>query len=171
MVDFITFPDPRLREKAEPAVVDDALIAIGHQLLAAQQSARSYGLAASHIGINAPIIVLNVGVEGDRQDLVYFNPEVLAVADTTEMGVEASVSLPGVEVQVRRPIWVEIGFDDAQGKRQICKHAGFLARCALHEIDQMNGMFFLNHLSKLKREMAIKKYHKLNRAGLASTAG
>lgn len=165
MVDFVRYPHAALSFRAEPAPLDAELLAIGAKLLAAQIEAQAYGLAAAHIGINAPVIVLNRAVEPDaRDDALYFNPVVLAVAEHTQAGAEASVSLPGIDVQIVRPIWTEIAYDDVDGARQSVRLEGFAARCALHEIDQMNGMFFLDRLSRLKRDMALKKFYKVNRA-------
>ncbi|MEO5805728.1 peptide deformylase [Devosia sp.] len=167
MVDFVCYPDPGLALRAVARSVDPALLASGAQLLAAQLEARSYGLAAAHIGLNEPVIVLNLASAGAREDVLYYNPVVLDVADAVQMGREASVSLPGVEVQIARPIWAEIAFDDADGQRQIVRLDGFQARCALHEIDQMNGVFFLSLLSRLKRDAALRKFSKTGRSTLS----
>ena len=77
-----------------------------------------------------------------------------------QFGGEASVSLPGVEVDIERAAWADIAFDDAEGQRHEERVEGFVARCALHEIEQMNGRFFLMNLSRLKRDMLLKKLRK-----------
>lgn len=120
--------------------------------------ARAYGLAAAHIGEVAPVMVLNTTPdEPVATYVVYFNPRLTAVASDIESGKEASVSLPGVEVEITRPVWAAIEYEDAGGTAQSARFDGFVARCALHEIEQMNGRFFLANLSRLKRDMALKK--------------
>jgi peptide deformylase len=170
---FIQYPDPRLAVKAEPAKVDAKLKAIGERLVAANAEAVAYGLAAAHLGEVAPVVVLNTAAEGEeeRKDVLFYNPRVTSVADTTEMGPEASVCLPGAQIDLPRPVWAEIAYEDGEGKPQTIRLEGFQARVALHEIDQMNGIFFLNGLSKLKRDMMIKKSEKYRRRVAALPAG
>lgn len=140
--------------------VDDALRATGDRLLAAAQDAKAYGLAAAHIGEVAPVVVISPDVE-PRVYTVLFNPTVRAVATETARGEEGSVSLPGARVEVERPVWAEIGFTDRAGTPQTVRYEGFAARVALHEIEQMQGTFFLERVSRLKRDMALKKARKL----------
>ena len=136
------------------------LLATGARLLAAAEAAKAYGLAAAHIGEIAPVVVISEDVE-PRDYLLLYNPRVVAVSDTMEKGEEGSVSLPGARVQIERPAWAEIAFMDETGAPQSRRFEGFLARVALHEIDQMQGVFFLDCMSRLKREMALKKARKL----------
>ena len=89
-----------------------------------------------------------------------FNPRISAIAPETEPGEEGSVSLPGVRVEIHRPVWAEVGYMDADGDFQTARFERFAARVALHEIEQMNGVFFLHKLSRLKREMILKKAKK-----------
>jgi peptide deformylase len=140
--------------------VDDQLRAVGDRLFAAAQEAKAYGLAAAHIGEIAPVVVISPDVE-PRQYTLLFNPRIVAVAAETEWGEEGSVSLPGIRVQIERPIWAEISFMDRNGAAQSTQFQGFAARVALHEIEQMQGVFFLDRVSRLKREMALKKARKL----------
>lgn len=151
-----------LSRTAEPlGAVDDGLRAIGNRLLAAATDAKAYGLAAAHIGEAAPVVVLSGDTE-PRHYLLLFNPRVTAVAEETEPGEEGSVSLPGVRVAIERPVWAEVSYMDADGNMQTARFERFAARVALHEIEQMNGVFFLSKLSRLKREMALKKARKLS---------
>jgi peptide deformylase len=138
------------------------MIAVGQRLVAAAQGERAYGLAAAHIGEVAPVAVISAN--GDASDyLVLFNPRVGSFATETLKGEEASVSLPGVRVEIERPVWAEIDFMDATGAQKSTRFDGFAARVALHEIEQTQGIFFLDKLSRLKREMVLKKAKK--RAG------
>ncbi len=163
---FILYPDPRLGLAAAPRPVDDRLRAIGARLLTAIGEVEAFGLAAAHIGEVAPMIVVNVAPEGPRRrDQLFYNPCILATAAATASGPEASVSMPGIEVDIARPLWVEIAYDDAAGMPQTARFEGFVARCAIHEIEQMQGIFFIDRLSRLKRNMALKKYRKAQRTG------
>ena len=165
MTDFVIYPDIRLTQKALPRSVNADMIAIGEQLRAAAEAAQAYGLAAAHIGAVEPIVVISVANDTSTRDYrVMFNPEVLEVATETAFGPEGSVSMPGIEAPVERPAWAEIAYDDANGERHTERFEGFVARCALHEIEQVNGTFFLARLSRLKRDTAIRKFQKLNRA-------
>lgn len=134
------------------------------RLLEAAEAAQAYGLAAVHIGAVEPVVVISAAADPAKRDyLVLYNPEVLEVAEETSAGPEGSVSLPDVQVEITRPVWAEITFDDETGARQRRRLDGLPARIALHEIEQMNGLFFLSKLSRLKRDMVLKKWKK--RAG------
>ena len=139
--------------------MDDTLRSVGDRLLAAAKDAKAYGLAAAHIGEVEPVVVISGDPEG-RDYVLLFNPTVTAVASETEAGEEGSVSLPGVRVTIERPIWAAVSSMDAEGKPQTARFERFAARVALHEIEQMNGVFFLSMLSRLKREMVLKKARK-----------
>jgi peptide deformylase len=158
---IVGYPDPRLSRKAEPRPLDDGLRAIGNRLLEATRAANAFGLAAVHIGAVAPVVVISADTDPAKRDyLVMYNPEIVTIADTTATGPEGSVSMPGVEVEIVRPVWAEIAWDDASGARQQRRLEGLPARIAQHEIDQLNGVFFLDRLSRLKRDMALKKWKK-----------
>lgn len=157
----LLYPDDRLSQTAAPRPVDDSLRAIGAELLATAKAAPAYGLAAVHIGTVAPVVVISTTMDGGAPaHLLLYNPEVVATAPEMAAGPEGSVSLPGVQVEIERPVWAEIVFDDEAGVRQTRRLEGLPARIALHEIDQMNGVFFLSRLSRLKREMTLKKWKK-----------
>ncbi|KQN74067.1 hypothetical protein ASE94_03415 [Devosia sp. Leaf64] len=163
MSTFITYPDPRLSEAATPQPVDAALRAIGQRLLAAGTEAKAYGLAAAHIGEVAPIALVSISEPDKRDYRLLYNPTVVSSAQEQEIGTEGSVSLPGIEVDVLRARAVEITFDDENGIRHTLSLSGFAARVAQHEIDQVNGVFFLSRVSRLKRDAALKRFAKLGR--------
>ena len=158
---IVAWPDPRLTRKAEPRPVDDGLRAIGNRLLEAAKAANAYGLAAVHIGAVAPVVVISADPDPSKRDyLVLYNPEVVSTAGADIAGPEGSVSMPGVEVEIVRPYAAEIAWDDDSGARQQRLLDGLPARIAQHEIDQLNGVFFLDRLSRLKRDMVLKKWKK-----------
>jgi peptide deformylase len=140
------------------------LRAIGARLRAAVAAANAYGLAAVHIGAVAPVAVISTVPDPARRDyLVLYNPEVLWLGAQTVEGMEGSVSMPGFEVSVVRALGAGISFDDEDGVRQELELHGLPARIAQHEIEQVHGTFFLDRVSRLKRDMAIKRWKK--RAG------
>ena len=160
---FIFFPDERFQAAATPAPVGPALREIGTKLLDAAREAQAYGLAAVHIGYVAPVAVISIVPPPGRDYRVLFNPRVVETGGLSIPGREGSVSMPGIEVEITRPDFARIGFEDEAGAAVELELTGFPARVAQHEIDQVNGIFFLARLSRLKREAAIKRYAKLTR--------
>ena len=160
---FIHFPDSRFHTAAAERLVDEALRELGADLLRAAQAAQAYGLAAVHIGQVAPVAVISLGDAGHRDYQVLYNPRIVETFGDMVTGKEGSVSMPGIEVDVTRPDGARIAFDDEAGHPAALELAGFAARVAQHEIDQVNGVFFLERVSRLKRDAAIKRYAKLNR--------
>jgi peptide deformylase len=164
MADFVIYPDPVLAQVARPRPVDAAMVAVGRALQAAAESVQAYGLVAAHIGQAEPIVVVSMGEPGDARDyLVLFNPVVTAVAEETSLGPEGSVSMPGIEVPIARAQWCEIAHDAADGTQHNLRLEGFAARVAQHEIEQMNGVFFLSRVSRIKRDTALRKFGKSQR--------
>jgi peptide deformylase len=127
------------------------------RLLEAATEEGAYGLAAAHIGEVAPVVVISADARSHR---LLFNPRILGFAKDTEPGEEGSVSLPGVRVEIRRPVWIEVESMDQDGTLRSERFDGFLGRVAQHEIEQMQGIFFLDRLSRLKRDMVLKKLRK-----------
>lgn len=160
---FILYPDRMLNAAASVRPVDADLRDIGRRLLAAAEGARAYGLAAAHIGFVAPVALISIGDQSTRDYRVLYNPRVLSTDGPQEAGSEGSVSMPGIEVDVVRARSAVIAFDDATGQGQQLALSGFPARVAQHEIDQVNGVFFLMKISRLKREAAIRRFAKLAR--------
>ena len=165
MTDFVIYPHAALSQKAVARPVDAAMLAAGEQLLDAARGVQAYGLAAAHIGLAEPLVVISIsGDTAERSYRVLYNPQVVLAAAETSVGPEGSVSLPGIEVPVERATWVELGYDDADGARQTARFEGFAARVAQHEIDQMNGVFFLSRVSRIKRDTALRKFEKSRRS-------
>jgi peptide deformylase len=161
MPPFVIYPHPALTLVASPRPVDSDMLAAGAALLRAAQDVQAHGLAAAHLGLDEPLIVLNVATDRNQRDYrVLFNPRVSELADEVIQGPEGSVSMPGIEVPVERAIWAVVEYDTAEGIGQTSRFEGFTARVAQHEIDQMNGVFFLDRLSRVKRDMALRKFRK-----------
>jgi peptide deformylase len=162
---FIRYPDPRLNTAAIPRPVDAELIAIGATLLRAAEDVSAYGLAVAHIGLVAPVAVVSLADPATRDYRLLYNPRVLSTSGPDLSGKEGSVSMPGIEVDVIRPENARIAFDDEAGHPVELDLTGFAARVAQHEIDQVNGVFFLARVSRLKRDTAIKRFAKIGRKG------
>ena len=105
----------------------------------------------------APVVVISAD---GRDHRLLFNPRVTASATETASGDEGSVSLPGARADIVRPVWVEVRYQEADGGERTERFDGFLGRVVQHEIEQMNGIFFLDRLSRLKREMVLKRFRK-----------
>ena len=164
MVDFVTYPHPALSTNAKRRPLDDAMLVAGQKLLSAATEANAYGLAAAHIGLIEPVIVVSISSDPAERDYrVMYIPRASAVAADTEVGTEGSVSLPGIEVPVVRPVWAEIVYETAQDVTETLRLEGFAARVVLHEIDQMEGLFFLRRVSSVKRDTALRKFQKMTR--------
>lgn len=164
MADFVTYPHATLSRLVERRPLDAAMIEAGERLLAAAEAASAYGLAAAHIGLNEPVVVISISVDRAKRDYrILYNPEITQLSAETEMGMEGSVSLPGIEVPVSRALWAEVTYVDAAGTRHQERFEGFVARVAQHEIDQVNGMFFLRRVSSVKRDIALRKFQKIVR--------
>jgi peptide deformylase len=161
MARFLRYPDLRLGRAATPRPVDDAMRDVGEKLKAAAMEVQAYGLAAAHLGEVEPLIAISIAPDARSRDYhILFNPEIVFASEEAESGLEGSVSMPGVEVPIVRANSIELVYDDAKHVRQTLQLEGFAARVAQHEIDQMNGIFFLDRLSRLKRDMAIRRYNK-----------
>jgi peptide deformylase len=158
---FVIYPHAALCIKAAPRPVDAAMLAAGAALLAAAQEVQAYGLAAAHLGLDQPLVVISVSADTTRRDYrLLYNPEILRQSDETDIAPEGSVSMPGIEAPVKRSRRVDLTYDDANGQQHSDTVEHFVARVAQHEIDQMNGMFFLRRISLVKRDIAVRKYYK-----------
>jgi peptide deformylase len=165
VADFVTYPHVALTRKAETRPVDAAMLAAGETLMAAARSVEAYGLAAAHLGLDQPLVVISVaGAAAPREYRLLCNPEIVLASADTNVGPEGSVSLPGIEVPVARATWVEVAYDNADGGRETVRFEDFVARVAQHEIDQMNGVFFLSRVSRIKRDTALRKFEKSRRS-------
>src|ERR1043166_1782610 len=156
---IVRYPDPRLALPAQPVTVfDDALHDLAGDLLETMHAAPGIGITAPHIGISLRVVVLDLDpVEGPRH---YVNPEIDWASPEMITHPEGSVSMPGVRDDIRRHASVRISYHDLAGNQQTEQSEGLRAVCHQHEIDQLNGMFWIQRLSRLKRERLIKRFEK-----------
>jgi peptide deformylase len=159
---IIRYPDPRLALPAEPVTVfDGALRDLANDLLETMHAAPGIGITAPHIGIALRVVVLDLDpVDGAR---TYVNPEITWASPDMILHQEGSVSMPGVNDEITRHARVRINYQDIDGKLQTEESDGLRAVCHQHEIDQLNGMFWIKRLSRIKRERLIKRFEKISR--------
>ena len=162
---ILIHPDKRLRKTAEPVEVFDAqLREIAEKMFATMRSAKGIGLAATQVNIHRRLIVMEVP-QGDgktreergdedlpRQQFVLVNPEILERSKELSEFEEGCLSLPNQFAKVVRPARVKLRFYDLDGQKHELEAEGLLAVCIQHEIDHLNGILFIDHLSRLKRE-------------------
>jgi peptide deformylase len=158
---IVRYPDPRLAIPARPvAEFDDKLRELAKDLLDTMHAAPGIGITAPHIGVFLRVVVLHLGSsEGAR---TYVNPEIAWASSETILHQEGSVSMPGVNDEVRRHARVRISYHDVDGNMQTEESDGLRAICHQHEIDQLDGQFWINRLSRLKRERLIKRFEKVS---------
>lgn len=157
---IVRYPDPRLALHAAPVTVfDDALRILADDLRDTMHAAPGIGITAPHIGIPLRVVVLDLG-DGAK---TYVNPEMIWASPDMIMHQEGSVSMPGVNDDIQRHARVRIRYQDVDGHAQEEESDGLRAVCHQHEIDQLNGMFWIQRLSRIKRERIIKRFEKLSR--------
>jgi len=159
---ILKFPDPALRSPAEPVTAfGDDLRILAEDLLETMRAAPGIGITAPHVGVLKRLVVLEL----DRTQTArfYVNPEIeWSSTDTVRHG-EGSVSMPGVSDEIERAATVRVRYQDLSGRSQTEEATGLLSICLQHEIDQLDGIFWIYRLSKLKRDRLIKRYEKLQR--------
>ena len=155
-------PDPILRKKSEALEkVDTDTQKLMDDMLETMYAAPGIGLAAIQIGILKRLVVIDISKEEEkRQPLFLVNPEIIYRSKKTSVYEEGCLSLPGQFAEVERPSECTIKYIDYYGKEKELKADGLLATCIQHEIDHLNGILFIDYLSKLKKDIIIKKVSK-----------
>lgn len=156
---IVRFPDPRLQAIAAPVTTFDAeLHTLANDLLDTMRAAPGVGITAPHIGVAQRLVLLELE---PKQVRIYVNPQIVWTSQEKIRHTEGSVSMPGVTDEIERHAAIEIAYQDLHGRELTEKAEGFLAVCHQHEIDQLDGIFWIQRLSKLKRDRLIKRYDKL----------
>ena len=158
---IIIEPDPILRKKSDAIEkVDDELRKLMDEMLETMYEAPGIGLAAVQIGILKRLIVINISKEEKKNPIFLINPEIITKSKNKSVYEEGCLSLPGQFAEIERPAECLIKYLDYQGKQKELKATGLMATCVQHEIDHLNGVLFIDYLSKLKKDMIIKKLKK-----------
>ena len=126
-------------------------------LLATLYSEHGVGIAAPMIGESQPLVVIDLQENGIKSPLFMVNPEIISSSAETQTIEEASLSFLGISAPVTRPQTITVRYMDYEGKTQELTAEGFLATCIQHEVDYLNGLTFLDHLSPVKRDMLVRK--------------
>ena len=164
--EILVVPHPVLKQVSKSvAVVDDALRALMDDMLETMYEAPGIGLAAVQIGVPKRVIVMDLArQEEPPQPRYYVNPEILWASEETAPYEEGCLSVPEIYDEVERPARVKLRYTNYQGETIEEDCEGLFAVCIQHEMDHLDGVLFIDHLSRLKREQAIKKVKKLVKA-------
>ena len=160
--DILIIPDKRLRLKSEPVkAVDKTVRALIDDMFETMYAAPGIGLAAIQIGAARRVVTMDLAKKDEpKQPQVFINPEVTWVSDEKATYEEGCLSIPEYYEEVERPKSVRVKYLDLDLKPQEIEADGLLATCLQHEIDHTNGVLFIDHISKLKRNMVMKKFKK-----------
>ena len=152
-------PDPILRKKCEPLEqVDANTKKLMDDMLETMYAAPGIGLAAVQIGILKRLVVIDISKsEEKKKPLFLINPQIINQSKKTSVYEEGCLSLPGQFAEIERPAECSLKYIDYNGKEKELKAEGLLATCIQHEVDHLNGVLFIDYLSKLKKDMIIKK--------------
>ena len=155
-------PNEVLRQKSLPVEnVDEKIRELIDDMLETMYAAPGIGLAAIQVGVPKRVIVMDVSKkEGEKLPMHFVNPEIISKSKNNSIYEEGCLSLPGQFAEIERPAKCKIKFLDYNGNPQEIEAEGMLATCIQHEIDHLEGILFIDHLSKLKKTMIIKKLSK-----------
>jgi peptide deformylase len=169
--DIIILPDKRLRLKSDAvAKIDKAVRALVNDMFETMYEAPGIGLAAIQIGVPQRVVTMDLAKKDDpKAPLVFINPEVIWESDETAAAEEGCLSIPEYYEEVERPAAIRVKYLDLDGRPQEIEASGLLATCLQHEIDHTNGVLFIDHISKLKRDRVLKKFKKAAKRGEPAT--
>ncbi len=155
-------PDQILRKKSSPLEkVDNELRKLMDDMLETMYEAPGIGLAAVQVGILKRLVVIDISKENEKKNPLFLvNPKIFYKSKETSVHEEGCLSLPGHFAEVERPAECHLNYIDYYGKEKKLKASGLLSTCIQHEVDHLNGVLFIDYLSKLKRDMIIKKLKK-----------
>ncbi|MET0445772.1 MAG: peptide deformylase [Pseudorhodoplanes sp.] len=161
--DILVLPDKRLRLLSTPVEnVDAAVRKLADDMFETMYEAPGIGLAAIQIGEPLRMVTMDLAKKDDEKaPQVFINPEITWSSDEMYTHEEGCLSIPDYYEEVDRPAKVRVKYLDLDGKAQEVEADGLLATCLQHEIDHLNGVLFIDHLSKLKRDRVIKKFTKI----------
>ena len=159
---ILTIPDPLLRKKSSRVEeVNNDIQKLMNDMLETMYNAPGIGLAAIQIGVPKRVVVIDISKEENKKKPMYFvNPEVTWKSDVNSTYEEGCLSIPNQFAKIERPDKCKVKFLDFNGKEKEIKFEGLLATCIQHEIDHLNGVLFIDYLSKLKKDIIIKKLSK-----------
>ena len=158
---ILTEPDPFLRQiSQEVEKVDDGIRELMNDMLETMYEAPGIGLAAIQIGVPKRVIVIDLSKEEEKKPLYFVNPKVIVKSKKNSTYEEGCLSVPGQFAEVDRPNECHVNYLDYNGQKKVLKAEGLLATCIQHEIDHLEGILFIDYLSKLKKNYIVKKLSK-----------
>ncbi|GAB0114045.1 peptide deformylase [Acidisoma sp. C75] len=162
---LVIAPDPRLKTKTRPVAQADRAFAraLAEQMLATMYAAPGIGLAAPQVGADLRLAVIDLQADEQKAPIVLVNPRIEAVSEELATREEGCLSIPGHYADVTRPARVTVSYEDLEGASQVIEAEGLLATCLQHEIDHLDGVLFVDHLSALKRNIILRKMAKEKR--------
>src|ERR1700749_3811600 len=162
---ILTAPDPRLKAVSTPvAKVDSAIRSLVDDMTESMYAADGIGLAAVQIGVPKRVIVIDLDQkDGKRNPRAFINPVILWASEEKAVFEEGCLSVPEIWDDVERPARIKAEYLDRDGNAQVLEADGMLATCLQHEMDHLEGVLFIDHLSRLKRSMVLKKLQKAKR--------
>ncbi|HEY1144882.1 MAG TPA: peptide deformylase [Allosphingosinicella sp.] len=170
LLPILETPHPMLREISTPVeAVDDEIRALVADMFDTMYAAPGIGLAAVQVGVPKRLLVIDLqepeeeGGEPVRKPMVFINPEILEKSETMQVYSEGCLSVPDQYAEVERPDHIRARWLDEHGKSHEKELEGLLGICLQHEMDHLEGILFIDHLSRLKREMVLKKLAKQRR--------
>jgi peptide deformylase len=165
LLPIISLPDPRLRLVSEPVVeIDAAVRKLMDDMLETMYDAPGIGLAAIQVAVPRRVLVIDIAKPEDGpKPICIANPEIVWASDVLSIYEEGCLSIPEYYEEVERPDRVRVRYLDREGKTQEIEADGLLATALQHEIDHLNGVLFIDHISRLKRERVVRKFSKVAR--------
>lgn len=162
---LVILPDAQLRQVSKPVeAVTPEIKALAADMLETMYDAPGIGLAAIQIGVPKRIVTIDLAKQDEeKQPIVFINPEITWSSEETNVHEEGCLSIPEYYEEVERPARVKVRYLDLDGKQQEIEAEGLLATCIQHEVDHLNGVLFIDHLSRLKRERVTKRFAKAAR--------
>ncbi|MCQ8783458.1 peptide deformylase [Mangrovibrevibacter kandeliae] len=162
---LIILPDPLLRQVSSPVErVDETIRRFADDMLETMYDAPGIGLAAIQVGEPLRMLVIDLSKEEEpKAPQIFLNPEIVATSDSVSVYEEGCLSIPDYYAEVERPASVTVRHLGLDGAMHELEAEGLLATCLQHEIDHLNGVLFIDHISKLKRDMVVKKFTKAAR--------
>jgi peptide deformylase len=158
---ILSIPDPRLRLVSEPVAPGEDVRTLVDDMFETMYDAPGIGLAAVQIGILKRVVTADLAKKDEpRQPQVFINPEIVSLSDALSTYEEGCLSIPDIHEDVDRPALTRVRYADLDGKIHEIDADGLLATCLQHEIDHLNGVLFIDHISKLKRDRIVKKFTK-----------
>ncbi len=170
LLDILVAPDPRLKMKAKPvAKVDDKVRRLMDDMLETMYAAPGIGLAAPQVGVLQRVLVIDTAhKDEERRPIRMANPELLWVSDEDAVYEEGCLSVPEHYADVVRPARIRVRYLDHENEIRELEADGLLATVIQHEMDHLDGILFIDHISNLKRNMILRKLVKARKAGVAS---